>query len=319
MNKRDLVLSLTDPSQKPTYTPAAFFLHFDRQFHTGRPAVEKHLEYFRYTGMDFVKIQFELSFPYMDTITKPEDWSKVPVFKEDFFDEPLAIIKGLVDEVKSEAVIVQTLYSPFMVAGHIAPGGLVERHIVEDAQSFKQGIANLTESLSNFVRAAVRAGIDGFYASTQGAEVNRFAGVSRDESLKLFEEAIMPYDLEQMNECMQGTVFNILHICDYNLPYDDLAYFTAYPGQVVNSSLELTTGPVTPQQVSSLFNRPFMGGLNRKGILATGTPEQVAQTAEVVLSSAPERFILAADCTVPAGTPWDNLKAAINAAHARKL
>jgi hypothetical protein len=36
----------------------------------------------------------------------------------------------------------------------------------------------------------------------------------------------------------------------------------------------------------------------------------------VVLKTAPDRFILAADCTVPSETPWDNLLAAIDAAHA---
>jgi uroporphyrinogen decarboxylase len=59
-----------------------------------------------------------------------------------------------------------------------------------------------------------------------------------------------------------------------------------------------------------------MGGMERLGTLATGTPEQVRAEAESVLQSAPERFMLAADCTVPADTSWDNLKAAVDAAHA---
>jgi len=36
---------------------------------------------------------------------------------------------------------------------------------------------------------------------------------------------------------------------------------------------------------------------------------------EKLLPQAPQRFILAADCTVPGDTPWENLKAAIEAAH----
>jgi uroporphyrinogen decarboxylase len=34
-----------------------------------------------------------------------------------------------------------------------------------------------------------------------------------------------------------------------------------------------------------------------------------------LLEEAPDRFILAADCTVPSETPWENLKTAIAAAH----
>jgi uroporphyrinogen-III decarboxylase len=37
---------------------------------------------------------------------------------------------------------------------------------------------------------------------------------------------------------------------------------------------------------------------------------------EATLRSAPERLIFGADCTVPAETPWQNLRAAIQTAHA---
>jgi uroporphyrinogen decarboxylase len=58
-----------------------------------------------------------------------------------------------------------------------------------------------------------------------------------------------------------------------------------------------------------------MGGMERKGILATGTSEAIQQAATDVLTQAPERFILAADCTVPSDTPWENLRTAIETAH----
>ncbi len=64
-----------------------------------------------------------------------------------------------------------------------------------------------------------------------------------------------------------------------------------------------------------MFARPYMGGMERLGVIATGTPEQVRQAAQAVLNAAPERFILGADCTVPNDTPWDNLKATIETAH----
>ena len=62
-----------------------------------------------------------------------------------------------------------------------------------------------------------------------------------------------------------------------------------------------------------MFGRPFMGGIERLGVIATGTPEQVRQEAEKALAAAPDRFILAADCTVPGETPWENLRSAIDA------
>jgi uroporphyrinogen decarboxylase len=64
-----------------------------------------------------------------------------------------------------------------------------------------------------------------------------------------------------------------------------------------------------------MFQRPFMGGLERKGVLATGSREAIQAEVHSVLQDAPQRFLLAADCTVPSETPWDNLKLAIETAH----
>ena len=58
-----------------------------------------------------------------------------------------------------------------------------------------------------------------------------------------------------------------------------------------------------------------MGGLERKGVIATGSLDEIRQAAAGVLAEAPELFILAADCTVPSNTPWEHLKAAIDTAH----
>ena len=80
VNKRDAVLSLLDEGGEQTYayTPAAFFLHFPPECHRGQPAIDKHLEYFWHTGMDFVKIQYEEVFPRRPEITKPGDWANMP-------------------------------------------------------------------------------------------------------------------------------------------------------------------------------------------------------------------------------------------------
>jgi uroporphyrinogen decarboxylase len=59
-----------------------------------------------------------------------------------------------------------------------------------------------------------------------------------------------------------------------------------------------------------------MGGLDRHGIIASGTPAQLEHEIRQVVSEAPPRFILGADCTVEADTNWDSLKQAIAVAHA---
>src|SRR5712664_1254944 len=129
MNKRDVVLSLLDENKPLPYVPAAFFLHFPPEFHQGQAAVDKHLEYYRYTEMDFVKIQYERTFPPIPTIRTPADWAKMPRYGRDFFEGQLKAVEGLIKAVKSEAVVIETLYSPFMCAGHTTSDATVTEHL----------------------------------------------------------------------------------------------------------------------------------------------------------------------------------------------
>jgi uroporphyrinogen decarboxylase len=309
MNKRDAVLSVIDPAQIPTYIPAAFFLHFDKAYHRNQAAVDRHLEFFRYTGMDFVKIQYEHGFPANPDIQRPEDWAKMPFYDLDFYAEPLKVVEGLVKAAKPEALVVLTLYSPFMFAGHVAGEGTVTSHIKEDPQAVRRGMEIITDSLMAFVKECIRLGLDGFYMSTQGGEKGRL------DDMELFNQVIRPFDLALMEEIQRSCIFNILHVCDYRLPYQELSPFVNYPGHVVNTSLELVDEKSSPLEVARLFGRPFMGGLNRLGVIAKGSQEDIRQVVEDVLRDAPQHFILGADCTVPADTPWENLRLAISLAH----
>ncbi len=309
MNKRDLVFSLLEPGGAPETIPAAFFLHFDPAYHRGEAAVLKHLEYFHRTGMDFVKIQYEHVFPRIPSITRPEDWARIPFYGLDFFEEPLKVVEGLVKAARREAPVILTLYSPFMCAGHTVGDFFLTRHIQENPEAVKRGMEAITASLMGFVKQCIRLGLDGFYTSTQGGEAGRF------NSPELFDECVRPYDLALMQEVNRACPFNILHICDYALPYADLSRFVNYPGQVVNCSLELTGGPITAKEAARMFNRPFMGGMQRKGVILSGSKEEIRAAVRAVCADAPPRFILGADCTIPSEVDWENLRIAIEAAH----
>ena len=310
MNKRDAVLNLLEAGQKQTYIPAGFFIHFDPSCHFGQAAVDKHLEYFRYTGMDVVKIQYERAFPAQPDIRRPADWAKLPVYQKDFFQPQLDAVAGLVKAAKKEAVVIVTLYSAFMCAGQASSS--ITDHLSQDPEQAKKGLERAAESLLGFIKECVKLGVDGFYASTQGREIHRFADHT------IFDRYIKPYDLALMAEINRSCIFNVLHVCDYHDSYDDLTPFLEYPGQVVNCSLTVGGRRLTGQDVSAMFGRPFMGGLERKGVIATGSRAGIKQTVETVLAQAPDKFSLAADCTLPGDVNWDNIKTAIDTAHAYK-
>lgn len=307
MNKRDTLLSLIHDPTPPEHIPAAFFMHFDQAYHSGQAAIDKHLEFFRATGMDFVKIQYEQPLP-SAVVRQASDWAQAPAYPESFFEPTVRVVEGLVKAAKNEALVVLTLYSPFMWARHIAGEADFAQHLQENPEAVKKGLEIVTENVLNLIRACKRVGVDGFYASTQGGEAFRFPGMD------IFQKYIKPTDLAVWEEIKTCT-FNILHICDYEGSYDDLTPFLDYPGHVVNASLKVGQRTLTPKEVSQMFKRPFMGGLERKKVIATGSAEEIRQAAQDVLDQAPERFILAADCTVPSETPLENLKTAVETAH----
>jgi len=309
-DRREALLSLRAGGPGPGYVPAAFFLHFDERSRLGKPAVEKHLEYFRFTGMDFVKIQYERTFPAKPEIRTPGDWKAMPRYALDFYTPQLEVVEGLVKAAGREALVLVTLYSPFMCAGQTVGRPLLVKHVEEDGEAVGRGLDAITESLLGFVRECRRLGVDGFYASTQGGEKGTF----RDPGL--FRKHVTPYDLRLMREIDETCRFNILHVCDYEAPYADLAPFAAYPGHVVSCSPRLTTGDVSLSELARRFGRPIMGGMDRKGVIGTGTDEEIRHAVTEVLRAAPDRFILGADCTVPGDARWEGLRTAIATAHA---
>jgi uroporphyrinogen decarboxylase len=291
------------------YTPAAFFLHFGEGYENGSAAAKRHLEFFRYTDMDFVKIQFEQTFTRQDFLQKPADWTKLKVAKRDFYEPLLVTLRQLVKAEKKNSLILMTLYSPFMEAGHCATAAVLLQHMEENPEAVKKGLEILTESQIVFVRACIKEGVDGFYASTQGGEAKRMS------SPELFTKYVKPFDLVAMKEAASACLFNILHVCDYVAPYSGYEAYTDYPGHVVNCNLALVGSRITGADVVKMFRRPFMGGMDRHGIIATGTPDQVTAEVRRVVHAAPRPFLLGADCTVESNIDWHRLKQAIGVAH----
>ncbi len=312
LNKRERMLRWLEGKMEASYRPAAFFLHFDEKHKVGSAAAKKHLEYFRYTEMDFVKIQYEQAYTPLDFLRTPADWAKLVPNRLDFYAPQLQTVREIVKAAKKEALIIMTLYSPFMWAGHCATLPVLLRHMEENPDAVKKGLDALTESQLLFARACMEIGVDGFYMSTQGSETNQLSDA------RLFKHYVKPSDLVAMQEVSAKCPFNILHVCDYNNIYASYDAVLDYPGQVVNCNPKLTDRNLSWEEISSLFKRPSMGGLQKNGVISKGSPEEIESAVAKVIKDAPKQFILGAECTVPGTTDWKNLRTAIRRAHGGK-
>jgi uroporphyrinogen decarboxylase len=307
-NKREKVLAVLDQSKPNGYIPAAFFMHFKDKF--GQGAVDSHLQYFRATNMDFVKVQYEIALPRIEGIKSPEDWAKIPVYKKEFFEPQLAVVEALAKELKAEALILSTVYPPLSLAQQTVGDEAIE-HIRQDPDAVAKGMNAITESIVNYINEAIKRGVDGFYISTQGGNSKLFGNGA------LFEKAVVPYDKIVSQEASDKALLNILHICDYGEAYyTQISQFASYLGSIINAPNTLLDGtPIKLKEVQNTFHRPTMGGLDRLGILAKGTEEEAKAAADKVLREASPNFILGADCTVPGDVPWQKLRAVIDYAH----
>ncbi len=310
MNKRTRMLELLEKDKNWDYIPSGFFTHFGDEYKKGQAAVNRHIDYFRSTGMDFLKIQFEQPFPTMENIKTVNDWDSFPFYDIDYYQETLAIVKSLVQEMKKEALIIMTAYSPFMNARSVVDDQIISRHLEENPEKVAKAIGKAAESILLFVSECKKIGVDGFYASTQGGESGRF------QTPDIFEKYIKPMDLAVMDEMNKDTVFNILHICDFRQPYESIQKFTDYPCQIVSMPAILENGDRIPlKDAYHMFGRPVMGGLDRLGPINGEPGKELTEEIAGVLAQKPDRFILSADCTVP-DAPWESIKFAIDKAHA---
>ena len=291
------------------YVPAGFFVHFGDNYRWGDAAVKRHLEYFAAIDMDFIKVQYEQTFPVLPEIKRPEDWRKMPFYAKDFYRDQLYVVKELVKKGKALAPVIVTLYSPFMCAGHSIGSQLLTEHLKQDPENVKKGLEIITESVMVFAKECIKLGADGFLASTQGGEAYRF------NDPNIFLEYIKPHDLSVMNEINSSCQYNILHVCDYEGDYDNLNPFLDYPGQIVNCSTTLGHRTLSPKELSVMFKRPFMGGLEKRGPITSGNIAQLEQTAREVLSDAPSQFVIGAECALLGEVDWQKVRRVVDLAH----
>ena len=99
MTKRQRVLAVLH-GEKPDHIPVGFSLHFPADQNAGEAGVLAHLEFFRETDADLVKIMNENLVPAQGMISGPDDWSCIaPINKKTpFIKKQLDFTKNILDQ-----------------------------------------------------------------------------------------------------------------------------------------------------------------------------------------------------------------------------
>lgn len=306
--KKGIMDAFVAGTLEPSYAPAAFFIHFGNDQKVGDPAVQAHLNYFHESGMDILKVQFEQTVP---RIREFEE-GKVEFIPEDFYRPTLEIIAKLQEAEGKDVYVLPTVYSPYQVAHHSLGESRIKQAAVEQPALLEAVFDSYRDALIWLIKECKRIGILGFYMCTQGGEMTFY------DIPGFFDTFVKPYDLAVMGECTRDTKMNILHICNWEGPYDDLTRYKDYPAQIVNTPTDLNGKPFSLIDGIDLFGRPVLGGFDRKGEFNTMSEEEVATATHAILKAAPTgRVMIGADCTV-GSAPLANIQVAVAAAHGER-
>jgi uroporphyrinogen decarboxylase len=283
--------------------PASFWFHFPPEQAHGQASVQAHVDYYRAAGLDFLKVMNEHPYRANVEIKTPADWRRLrpaPLsapFYQGFLDE----LKGILDQLGGECLVITTLFGPFASGNH-ASDGLVTEHLKADPQAVHEGLAAIADSLAGFAVACLEAGASGIYYSAQGGEQGRFTE-------EQFLHYIKPHDLTILEAIRDRGEFNLLHICKDHIR---MAPYADYPSHAVNWAA--TKHNLSLSEGRELFGKPVVGGMDDRGVVVFGTAGEIREAVQGVIKEAGRQsFILGADCTFPTDIDVSNIRIAVEA------
>jgi uroporphyrinogen decarboxylase len=235
-------------------------------------------------------------------IHEPADWERLPALKPDagVYGAQVEVVRRVRQELGPDTPIIQTIFSPLMLASKLVGGTeQLKNAISESEASVMAGIDRFVEDTIAFGRACIEAGADGFFFATQLAAP---AEMTREE----YETFGVPSDLRVTEALRDGAWCTMLHLHGLG-PYFELA--DRYPVDAVNWH-DRETAPSLSEALN-LTSRTLVGGLERRGAIAQGTPEEVtAEVRNAIGQTNGRRLIVAPGCVVPDAAPAANLNAA---------
>ena len=302
----------------PDCVPAGFWLHFPSQW-DAKATAEAHLELYRKTGMDIIKVMDDSSGNFLTSgadIRQASDWRriKLPGVKCVHYARMTEIVKRIADAVSGEAMIFPTMWSPLKIASFTYSGcGRGDADLMADcradAESVLFGVDAIATILEEFAAGYLASGGDGIYYSAQFSEPNRF---SKEE----WERFVKPFDLRVINAVKKAGKRVIVHICgepehEFRTSPDRYA---EYPGDLFNWAVHRNDLDIAGGR--RLFNAPILGGLHNRGVIVDGTEAAIrAEVRRVIGGAGKKGFMLGADCTVPSDISYDRLRYATEEAH----
>ena len=311
MTKKERVIAAIE-GREVDYVPVGFSLHFPSGKEKGEQGVKSHLEFFRRTDTDIIKVMNENLVPDVGEIKTPGDWDKIPSYSmnDGFMKDQIEMVKRILDQAEEDAFSLGTLHGICASAIHPIEARygyehvreMFCAHIRENKQPVVEAFKRITDGMCQLAVRYKELGLDGIYYAALGGEQHYFT----DEE---FSEIIEPFDKEILRASKEAGAYNFLHMCKDHLNVKRYKSYEALT-DVVNWGVYETGFSL--EDGRKLFpGTTIMGGLaNRSGGMVEGTVEELKEAAKKVIRDYGKTgFILGADCTLPTEIPYDRIRA----------
>lgn len=298
-------------------TPVSVWMHFPQQDRSARGLVDALLAFQRKYDWDFMKVMFRSSFAVEDwgckfdgynipignwkqtsyVIEGADDWTKLEPLDpyKGTLGEMVGALRLIEAELEEDMFKVATVFCPVMVASKLV-GDRFFQVLKENSTLLHQGMEVITKTVTDFALACLENGADGIFFATQSASYDL---MTQEEYGHLGRK----YDLQVLKVIADVSRFTILHICGKNIMFD---YLSDYPVHAINWD-DRNTSP-SLREARSRYSGGLIGGLDRWGVIRTGTPTQVmAEAREAIEGCGGRGLIVAPGCGLPMDVPEENL------------
>ena len=320
MTKKERVLAAIR-GEEPDAIPSCFSLHFPEECNSGEAGVRAHLDFFRDTDTDILKIMNENLVPNygrMDTADQYE--ALLPAFgvRDAWMQRQLDFTKRILDGCDPQAFTLGTLHGITASSIHpIEKMGLNYHEartmqaalLRENPKKMLSAFQRITDGMCELARGYIEAGLDAVYYAALGGERCYFT----DEE---FAEWIEPFDKQIMAAVREAGGYCFLHICKSGLNMERYRNYSS-ACDVVNWGVH--EAPMPLEDGRRMFpGKTVMGGLpNRHGVLVDGDANAVREAVENVIAAWGRRgLIIGADCTLATEQDLALVRAAVEAARA---